>query len=123
VFIGRHTDEVLKACQKFTEHGLRISFDDFGTGFASLTHLMDFPVRAIKIDRSFVSRLETEERAAGFLKAVCDLAHSLSIEVVAEGIETPEQCELLRAIGCDYGQGYLFHRPSPAGQMLSIDQI
>lgn len=114
VFIGRDAGEVLKACQKFTEQGLRISFDDFGTGFASLTHLLDFPVRAIKIDRSFVSRLGAEERAGSFLKAVCDLAHSLSIEVVAEGIETMEQSELLRSIGCDYGQGYLFHRPSPA---------
>lgn len=114
VFLGRDTGEVLKTCRKFTESGLRISFDDFGTGFASLTHLLDFPVRAIKIDRSFVRRLGAEERAAGFLKAVCDLAHSLAIEVVAEGIETLEQCELLKSIGCDYGQGYLFHRPSPA---------
>lgn len=122
VFIGRDADEVLKACQKFTEHGLRISFDDFGTGFASLTHLLDFPVRAIKIDRSFVSRLGTEERAAGFLKAVCDLAHSLSIDIVAEGIETVAQCELLRSIGCDYGQGYLFHRPSPSESIASSDQ-
>lgn len=118
VFLGRDTSEVLETCRTFTESGLRISFDDFGTGFASLTHLLDFPVSAIKIDRSFVSRLETEERAAGFLKAVCDLAHSLAIEVVAEGIETIEQCELLKSIGCDYGQGYLFHRPSPAREIF-----
>ncbi|THV16759.1 GGDEF domain-containing protein [Rhizobium rhizophilum] len=118
VFLGRDTGEVLQTCRTFTESGLRISFDDFGTGFASLTHLLDFPVSAIKIDRSFVSRLETEERAAGFLKAVCDLAHSLAIEVVAEGIETIEQCELLKSIGCDYGQGYLFHRPSPAREIF-----
>ncbi len=117
VFLGRDAGEVLKTCRTFNECGLRISFDDFGTGFASLTHLLDFPVRAIKIDRSFVSRLGTEARAAGFLKAACDLAHSLTIEVVAEGIETHEQCELLKSIGCDYGQGYLFHRPSPASEI------
>lgn len=113
VFLGRDVEAVLQTCRNFTRHGLRLSFDDFGTGFASLTHLLDFPVQAIKLDRSFVSRLLTEQRAAGFFEAVCDLAHSLSIEVVAEGIETEEQHEMLRALGCDYGQGYLFHRPSP----------
>lgn len=113
VFLGRDVEAVLEACRNFTRHGLRLSFDDFGTGFASLTHLLDFPVQAIKLDRSFVSRLLTEQRAAGFFKAVCELAHSLSIEVVAEGIETEEQHAMLRALGCDYGQGYLFHRPSP----------
>jgi diguanylate cyclase (GGDEF)-like protein len=112
VFLGRDVEAVLQTCRNFTQHGLRLSFDDFGTGFASLTHLLDFPVQAIKLDRSFVSRLLTEQRAVGFFEAVCELAHSLSIEVVAEGIETEEQHRMLRALGCDYGQGYLFHRPS-----------
>ncbi len=113
VFLGRDVEAVLETCKNFTQHGVRLSFDDFGTGFASLTHLLDFPVQAIKLDRSFVSRLLIEHRAAGFIKSVCDLAHSLSIEVVAEGIETEEQYTMLKALGCDYGQGYLFHRPSP----------
>lgn len=117
VLVERDTDQVLMACRAFTDHGLRISFDDFGTGFASLTHLLDFPVRAIKIDRSFVARLMTDHRAVAFLKAVCDLAHSLSLEVVAEGIETYQQCELITSVGCDYGQGYYLHRPSPAGEV------
>lgn len=118
VFIGRDMDTVLKTCHDFKDKGFHLSFDDFGTGFASLTHLLDFPVRAIKIDRSFVRRLIKEARAEGFLKAVCDLAHSLSIEVVAEGIETLEQYELLKSIGCEYGQGYFFHRPSPAREIV-----
>lgn len=117
VFIGRDTDIVLQACRDFAKHGLRLSFDDFGTGFASLTHLLDFPVYAIKIDRSFVNRLITEAKAVNFLRAVCDLAHSLSMEVVAEGIETDEQYKLLRSLGCDYGQGFLFHHPSPAHEI------
>jgi diguanylate cyclase (GGDEF)-like protein/excisionase family DNA binding protein len=100
--------------------GVRLALDDFGTGYSSLSYLRRLPLDVIKIDRSFVAGLGSPETAeAGganlpIVQAVIGLAHGLGIEVVAEGIETQEQLELLRQHGCDRGQGYLFARPMPA---------
>jgi EAL domain-containing protein (putative c-di-GMP-specific phosphodiesterase class I) len=96
------------------EGGVSIAFDDFGTGFASLTHLRDFPVDTIKIDRSFIAQLGKAQNAAAIVNAMVGLAHSLSMNIVAEGVETPAQVEFLKGIGCDMAQGYLFARPLPA---------
>jgi len=94
--------------------GLHLSVDDFGTGYSSLTYLKHFPVEAIKIDRSFVAGLGLEADDTSIVEAVVRLGHSLGLRVVAEGVETPLQLNLLRELGCDFGQGYLFGRPSPA---------
>jgi len=96
--------------------GVRLVLDDFGTGYSSLSYLRRLPLDAIKIDRSFVMGLGTAEADARssdlpIVQAVIALAHALGIEVVAEGIETPEQLRLLRSLGCDRGQGFLFARP------------
>ncbi len=94
--------------------GLRVAMDDFGTGFSSLAHLRDFPLDRIKIDRSFVSRAETDPNSLAVLTAIVQLGRALQIPTLAEGIETPTQLTLLREVGCDAVQGYLLGRPARA---------
>jgi diguanylate cyclase len=91
--------------------GVRLVLDDFGTGYSSLAYLKHLPLDTIKIDRTFVAGLDGE--ADRSIVEVIALAHGLRISVVAEGIETEAQFEILRAMGCDTGQGYLFARPLP----------
>ena len=94
------------------ERGVSLHLDDFGTGYSSLTHLQDFPVAGVKIDRSFVSEAPNSKRARNLLFAIADIASQLDLEMVGEGIETEEQLALLKSLGCHYGQGYLFGRPA-----------
>lgn len=91
--------------------GVGIAFDDFGTGFASLSLLKDYPVSRLKIDRSFVSGVDRSEKDGAIIEAVVKLADGFSLEVIAEGIETEEQEMLMRHYNCDEGQGYLYGRP------------
>ena len=100
-----------------SESGIRIALDDFGTGHSSLSYLRDFPVDVIKIDRSFVSRMLTNRTMSAIVEAITKLGPSLSLEIVAEGVETPEQLHALRDAGCDLGQGYLF------GKAMHADEI
>ena len=88
--------------------GVRLSLDDFGTGYSSLTHLSELPIQQLKIDRSFVSRIHDSARDRAIVGAVADLARNLDLEVVAEGIETPETAELLSELDCELGQGHFF---------------
>jgi diguanylate cyclase (GGDEF)-like protein len=98
--------------------GVRLAIDDFGTGFSSLTYLKRFPVDVVKIDRSFVAGLGTDASDTAIVRSVVDLAHALSLQVVAEGVEQPEQLEALRSLGCDLAQGYLFSPPLPTAELL-----
>jgi EAL domain-containing protein (putative c-di-GMP-specific phosphodiesterase class I) len=121
VFLGQLAEVVSTALSTLSREGVTIALDDFGTGYASLTHLKQFPVNTLKIDRSFVSTLgmvETED--AAIVGAVIDLARNLGIRTVAEGIETPEQLAQLIVKGCDVGQGYLFGRPMGAAQVAEV---
>jgi diguanylate cyclase (GGDEF)-like protein/PAS domain S-box-containing protein len=95
-------------------HGIRLAIDDFGTGYASLAYLRELPVDIIKIDPSFVAGLGVDGTLALLTRTIVQVGHDLGIEVVAEGIERPEQLELLRAMGCGLGQGYLVARPMTA---------
>ncbi|MBT9488706.1 MAG: EAL domain-containing protein [Rubrivivax sp.] len=95
--------------------GLEVAIDDFGTGFSSLAYLDQLQVKALKIDRSFTERLAPGNRTLALCDAITAMAHRLGLVVVAEGVETAEQQTLLRGIGCDFAQGYLFSRPAPPG--------
>ena len=98
----------------FRDAGIEVSLDDFGTGYSSLSYLKKFDIDYLKIDRSFVNNLTTDSDDMALCEAIIVMAHKLRIKVIAEGIETPEQRDLLLAVGCDYGQGYLFSKPVPA---------
>jgi diguanylate cyclase len=99
--------------------GVKVSIDDFGTGHSSLAYLRQLPATELKIDRSFVADLETSKDARSIVEAVVRLAHALELRVVAEGVETKGQRNILQALGCDEFQGYLFARPLPAASMLA----
>jgi diguanylate cyclase (GGDEF)-like protein len=92
--------------------GIKTGIDDFGTGYSALAYLQDLPVGFIKVDRSFVCRLDGSERPSAVVRAVIELAHAHGHLVTAEGVETKQQADLLRDMGCDHGQGWLFGRPS-----------
>ncbi|MBI4493404.1 MAG: EAL domain-containing protein [Chloroflexi bacterium] len=104
-------ESTLSRLQALKELGVRLAIDDFGTGYSSLSYLQRLAVDTIKIDRSFVSGLGAEGRNLAIVRAVAVLAQALSMDVTAEGIETPEQLASVRAAGCDHGQGYLFSKP------------
>jgi diguanylate cyclase (GGDEF)-like protein len=110
VFLDRGAEYVSRALKMLNEGGVQLSLDDFGTGYSSLSHLRDFPVNVVKIDRSFIAKMVDEPEIASIVTAVIELAASLKLEVVAEGIETAEQAALLRKKGCGLGQGYFFGR-------------
>lgn len=110
VYMGQAGDAVARQIKAMRAKGLRVALDDFGTGFASLTHLLSVPVDIIKIDKSFVARMEPESRAAAIVEGLLDIAAKLDITVVAEGIQTESQAAQLKAMGCGLGQGYLFSR-------------
>jgi diguanylate cyclase (GGDEF)-like protein/PAS domain S-box-containing protein len=105
------TIEVLHALRG---QGVHLSIDDFGTGYSSLSYLKRFPVETLKIDRSFIAGLGSDLEDSSIVHTVVTLAHSLNVAAVAEGVETPVQLDILRTLGCDYAQGYLFGRPQPA---------
>jgi diguanylate cyclase (GGDEF)-like protein/PAS domain S-box-containing protein len=99
---------VARALALLKAAGVTVSLDDFGTGYSSLSHLRDFPVDQVKIDMSFVQQMSEDEEIASIVAAVVNLARSISIQVVAEGVETPAQLDLLKIMGCHFAQGHLF---------------
>jgi len=103
--------------KQLREREIRLSLDDFGTGYSSLSYLHRFPLDTLKIDRLFVGSIGTDGQDSTLVGAINELAHSLGMDVVAEGIETVLQLQHLRALGCEYGQGYLFSTPLPATEI------
>ncbi|ODT83519.1 MAG: hypothetical protein ABS76_03945 [Pelagibacterium sp. SCN 64-44] len=123
VFMGGDDQVVPHAVEALRGQGILVALDDFGTGFASLTHLLSFPVDIIKMDRSFVQRLGVDLPGEVVVRAILDIARRLDMRVVAEGIETPRQAEILRDLGCTLGQGFLFSRPVSARDATDLLRI
>jgi len=100
--------------------GLQLWLDDFGTGYSSLLSLRQISLQAVKIDIDFVANIHTDPEAARFLQALLALGRDLDLAVVAEGVELPEQAQILRSLGCELVQGYLYAQPAPA---TDFDQL
>lgn len=100
--------------------GIQLAIDDFGTGYSSLSYLTQFPVDTLKIDRAFVNKLDHDSKHVGILQAIATLAHTLDMDIVAEGIETEKQLHQVKTFGCEYGQGYLFAKPLDASSMDAL---
>jgi EAL domain-containing protein (putative c-di-GMP-specific phosphodiesterase class I) len=106
--------------QRFADLGVPLCIDDFGTGYSSLSYLGRFPFNVLKLDKSFITGITSSAEQARLVKGVINLSHDLGLEVVAEGIELEEERHLLAAMGCDYGQGYLFAKPLPLSEAVAF---
>ena len=112
--------QLLEAMDELQGMGFVMLMDDFGAGFSSLSMLRDVPVDMIKLDMRFLSHGATLDRERGILSAIVPMAKSLSLPVIAEGVETAEQAEFLKSIGCDYVQGYHYARPMPQDEFVEV---
>jgi diguanylate cyclase (GGDEF)-like protein/PAS domain S-box-containing protein len=112
--VMEHSERSLNVLSDLDALGIALSTDDFGTGYSSLSYLQRFPFERLKIDRTFINILGTDDRSSAIVKTILMLGENLNIDVVAEGIETIEQLDALRQLGCTNGQGYLFSRPVDA---------
>ena len=113
----QNAEEAIVVLGKLKALGVRIAIDDFGTGHSSLSYLKRLPIDVLKIDRSFITGLPSNENDASITKAIITMAHSLGMKVVAEGVENEQQLMFLAENGCDEAQGFLFSRPVPAREI------
>lgn len=113
-------DKNIALLQSLRKRGVELSLDDFGTGYSSLSYLKRFPIDTLKIDRSFITELDQSPDDAAITRAIIDMAHSLNLRVVAEGVETASHLDILRSMGCDSIQGYLISKPVPEAELLKL---
>ncbi len=118
--IMKNTDRAMQVLSEFESMGIQLSIDDFGTGYSSLGYLQRLSVHQLKIDRTFVGDMTTDENNSAIVKSTIDLAHNLGLTTVAEGIEDAETLEKLRQMGCDSAQGYYISRPLPADKVMAF---
>lgn len=121
-------DRAAGILKQLTEMGISVAVDDFGTGYSNLAYLIDFSFQKLKIDRAFVSRMETDSNSGAVISTIVGLSRALGVRTIAEGVETENQATLLRAAGCQIVQGYLFGRPAPlvlgdTGPNASVDRV
>jgi EAL domain-containing protein (putative c-di-GMP-specific phosphodiesterase class I) len=113
-------ESTIKTLRELADLGVQLAIDDFGTGYSSLAYLNRFPTNVIKIDRSFVAKLGPDGENATVVRGIIALAQALGLGVTAEGIETADQAEQLRALGCEFGQGYYFGKPQPPQVLIGL---
>jgi EAL domain-containing protein (putative c-di-GMP-specific phosphodiesterase class I) len=110
------SEKISHKLDEYRDAGIQVAIDDFGTGYSSMAYLQRFDIDYLKIDQSFIKDVATNNQNRAIAESIIVMAHKLGLKVIAEGVETGEQMELLKNAGCDYGQGYFFSRPlSPAG--------
>jgi EAL domain-containing protein (putative c-di-GMP-specific phosphodiesterase class I) len=117
VLLERVSTRIIDQLTNLRDRGARLVLDDFGTGNAGLAQLLRLNLDAVKLDRRFIHGLGDNERADAIVRATLSLAHGLGLEVIAEGVETVQQSAILRRLGCDAAQGYLFARPMDSGAL------
>jgi diguanylate cyclase len=113
-------EQSIAILEQLSKMGVLVSVDDFGTGYSSMSYLRRFPIDKLKIDRVFIDEMATRPEDASIVRAIVSLAHSLHLKVIAEGVETPEQLEFLKAVKCDEYQGFHFSRPLPAAEFEQL---
>jgi EAL domain-containing protein (putative c-di-GMP-specific phosphodiesterase class I) len=111
-------DNARNVLNHLRENGVRVAIDDFGSGYSALSYLRDLPVDEVKLDRSFISSVLVDSRAAAVVSAVVELAHALNLTAVVEGVEDAKTANRLRELGCDVGQGHYFSPPLTAAELL-----
>jgi EAL domain-containing protein (putative c-di-GMP-specific phosphodiesterase class I) len=116
----RDTAATAEALGALKALGVRLAVDDFGTGYSSLRYLKRFPVDILKIDKSFVDGVATNPEDAALAQTIVQLGHTLNLQTLAEGIESADQSSQLEALGCRYGQGYLFARPTAPDEVEAL---
>jgi len=115
-----NVESIVPKLQTIAGLGVQIAVDDFGTGYSSLAYISRLPIHALKIDRSFVVDMVQSDQNLVIVKSIISLAHSLSLRVIAEGVETEEQAARLRELRCDEAQGYLFSKPVPPDEVSDL---
>jgi EAL domain-containing protein (putative c-di-GMP-specific phosphodiesterase class I) len=110
---------VLNPLKELHEFGIKLAIDDFGTGFSNLSYLNKFPIDRLKIDQSFIRHIESEPVNIDIVRAIVALGKSMSLELVAEGVETESEMNLAESCGCEFVQGYRFSKPLPSDQLES----
>jgi EAL domain-containing protein (putative c-di-GMP-specific phosphodiesterase class I) len=113
-------DHAAQALRKIKQLGVSLAIDDFGTGYSSLSYLHQFPLDTLKIDRAFVNNMDKSEVSKRIVGSIAQLAHSLEMDIVAEGIEEKAQMDALRELGCQYGQGYYMAKPVSAAETIEL---
>ncbi|EDZ96739.1 MULTISPECIES: EAL domain-containing protein [Limnospira] len=108
-----HVDEAIALLERLKALGIKLSMDDFGTGYSSLSYLHRFPIDTLKVDQSFVRRMDDSQQNTEIVKTIIMLGHNLNMDIVAEGIETEGNVQTLKNLNCEYGQGYFFSKPLP----------
>jgi EAL domain-containing protein (putative c-di-GMP-specific phosphodiesterase class I) len=114
-------DRAAQILKELSEMGISVAVDDFGTGYSNLSYLIDFSFQKLKIDRSFVSRMEQDSSSGAVVSTIVGLSRALGVHTIAEGVETEAQATMLRAAGCEVVQGFFFGRPQPL--MLNGDKL
>jgi EAL domain-containing protein (putative c-di-GMP-specific phosphodiesterase class I) len=120
--VMRDPENAVAVIQRLKDMGIHVAIDDFGTGYSSLAYLKRFPLDSLKVDRSFVMDIPGDPGDVAITTAIIAMAHSLGLRVIAEGVETREQFDFLRAQGCDEMQGYYFSKPLPADEVAGLFQ-
>ncbi|MBR3273412.1 MAG: bifunctional diguanylate cyclase/phosphodiesterase [Clostridia bacterium] len=118
-------EEALNCIKEIKRMGARIALDDFGTGYSSLSYLNTFPADILKVDKSFIDKMNSSDSSKQYVAAIISIGHIMNFDVISEGVEEPEQLDTLRSIGCDYIQGYIWGRPLPPeeAEALVLDSV